>query len=121
MSDATITARMIAQRLTTVLKRTVSPKQVRGRVRGDSGTPLINRYGEGKAPYASHLYTVAEANAIGESFVKSHNARSGQSVKWPSWGSVTRKAAQTRKPRAKAVTVAQSASQATPQTDASNG
>jgi len=109
MSDnATITPRMIAQRLTVLLHRTVSPKQVRGRVRGDSGTPLLSRFGEGKAPYASHVYTVAEANEIGAAFVKSANLRSGQSVKWPAWGSKTASAArkpaskpQTRKPASK--------------------
>jgi hypothetical protein len=84
---------MIAARLTTVLKRTVSGKQVRGRVRGDAGTPLLARFGEGKAPYQAHLYTVAEANEIGQAMVKASNARSGLAIKWPAWGSVTRKPA----------------------------
>lgn len=88
MSESTISPRAIAQRLTTVLKRTVSAKQVRGRVRGDAGAPLLSRFGEGKAPYASHLYSVAEANLIGEAFVKSSNLRSGLAVKWPAWNSV---------------------------------
>jgi hypothetical protein len=87
-TEATITPKMIAARLTHVLGKTVSPKQVRGRVRGDAGTPLLSRFGEGKAPYASHLYSVAEANEIGQAFVKSSNGRSGLSVKWPAWNSV---------------------------------
>lgn len=87
MTESTITPKAVAYRLSALLKRTISPKQVRGRVRGDAGTPLLSRFGEGKAPYATHLYSVAEANTIGEAFVKSDNARTGHAVKWPAWNS----------------------------------
>ena len=100
-TEATITPRMIAQRLTTVLKRTVSAKQVRGRVRGDAGAPLLSRFGEGKAPYASHVYSVAEANEIGAAFVKSSNLRSGLAIKWPAWNSVAKSAKPAAKPASK--------------------
>jgi hypothetical protein len=83
---------MIAQRLTVLTGHTVSPKQVRGRVRGDSGAPLLSRFGEGKAPYASHVYDANEANKIGTAMIASSNARSGKSVKWSLTGA-------TRKPR----------------------
>jgi hypothetical protein len=87
MAQETISAAQLAIKISKALGRTVSPKQVRGRVRGDAGTPLLSRYGaESRSSYASHVYTMAEANKIGQAFVDAHNKRNATSVRWSAIG-----------------------------------
>lgn len=105
----TFSASILAAKISKVLGRTVSPKQVRGRARGDSGTPLLARYAPGtKAPYASHVYSAADADRLGQAFVDAHNKRSDKPVRWTPLNTAT------RKPRASRGT---SAAHAAPQTD----
>lgn len=99
----TITARILAAHLTRLLGQTVSPKQVRGRVRGDSGAALLDRYSpESKPAYAAHAYTLAEANRIGTAIVDSHNRRVApdKAVKYVPFGQPVRKPS-ARKPSAR--------------------
>lgn len=75
MTQPTISAVMLAARISTVLGRTISPKSVRGKVRGDSGKSLVTRYDAAhKPPRAVHAYTFAEADSIGAAYVASANA-----------------------------------------------
>lgn len=83
-APAVYTPKTLSVLVSATIGRTVSPKQVRGRVRGDSGAPLLARYGaaEKSADYASHVYTATEADLIGSALVAASNARTGQSKVW---------------------------------------
>lgn len=123
----TFSAAQVAQAVTRVTGVYMSPKRIRGWSRGDSGKPVVARYGHDvKAPRMSHAYGLAEANALGARAVAAHNASTGQTRKWngmlsrasskPATGSKPASKGQTRKPASKPATATQTA----PQTDASN-
>lgn len=86
----TISAKLLAARISRVLGRSVNAKQVRARARGDSGTPLLARYGEAKPAYASHAYSLTEADRLGSAFVDAHNKRESKQVAWASLASPKR-------------------------------
>ena len=110
-TPATFSAKALAVRISKAIGRTVSPKQVRGRVRGDAGAPLLARFGpDVKGDYANHVYSADEADLIGQAFVDAHNKRSNGSARWSPLGkAAARKAARKATPRKAAQTVSKAA------------
>lgn len=89
----TISAGQLAARLSKVTGRTISGKQVRGRVRGDAGTPLLARFGtEVRGSYANHVYSADEADVIATAIIDAHNKRNAASVKWAALGAKAQRA-----------------------------
>lgn len=121
-TPATFSAKALSVRISKAIGRTVSPKQVRGRVRGDAGAPLLARFGpDAKADYASHVYTADEADLIGQAFVDAHNKRSDGHARWSPLGrAAQRKAARKAAPRSKAPQTVSKAPQTAPEAQSSN-